>query len=342
MPSDVLRRYGDQPVLEPRAGHWDAASTFNPGAILGDDGKVLMLYRAVTDLKPYVSRFGLAGSDDGRHFERLADEPVFEPQAVCEVGGVEDARITREGEEFLVTYAAVSVVPGPAYEQVDFFRRAREDPTIERPGMPPMGPSVTCLLRSKDLRSFEYQTTVTPPGIDDRDGVLFPEKVGGRYVLLHRPTSWVGRTYGTDKAAIWLAFSDDLVNWDYGTGPQYLLMAPREAIAWERAKIGAGPPPVRTDAGWLMIYHGVDDRYVYRVGAALLDLDDPTNVLARTDEFLMEPVLEWERVGVIPNVVFPTAAVLREGELLVYYGGADRVVGLAVAAVDELLGHLTG
>jgi predicted GH43/DUF377 family glycosyl hydrolase len=203
-----------------------------------------------------------------------------------------------------------------------------------------MGPSFTCLLRSKDLRSFEYETMLTPPGIDDRDGVLFPGKAGGRYALLHRPTNWVGGAYGTDRPGIWLARSDDLINWDYGTGGRCLLMKPREGVAWEAARIGAGPPPVRTEAGWLMIYHGVDDRHVYRVGAALLDLDDPMTVLGRTDEFLMEPELEWERTGIIPNVVFPTAAVPRGGQLLVYYGGADRVVGLATAEMDQLLDHL--
>jgi len=336
MPADVLKRHGERPVLEPRPGGWDAVGTFNPGAILVGD-EVHMLYRAVSDLKQYVSRLGLAVSGDGVHFERAAEGPVFQPQESFEVGGVEDARITRDGEDFLVTYAAVSVVPGPAYEQADFFARAREDPFIERPGMPPMGPSLTGLLRSKDLRNFTFEGLITPGGIDDRDGVLFPEKVAGRYVLLHRPTSWVGQTYGTQRPGIWLAFSDDLVNWDYGRGSENLLMRPRESAAWEAAKIGAGPPPVRTDAGWLVIYHGVDDRCVYRVGAAVLDLGDPRKVLGRTEEFLMEPRLEWERAGVIPNVVFPTAAVLRGGELLVYYGGADRVVGLATADVDELL-----
>ena len=342
MSNSPLKRHGDQPVLQPRAGQWDAASTFNPGAILTDDGRVLMLYRAVTDLRPYVSRFGLAASDDGVHFERVGDGPVFEPKAPFEPGGVEDARITRDGEDYLVTYAAVSVVPGPVYEEMDFFARAKADPYIARPGMPPMGPSFTCLLRSRDLLRFEYETMLTPPGIDDRDGILFPEKVAGRYVLIHRPTSWVGKSYGTDKAGIWLAFSDDLFTWDYGTGSQYLLMAPRDEIAWEAAKIGGGPPPVRTDAGWLMIYHGVDERYVYRVGAALLDPEDPMHVLARAEDFLLAPQLEWEIVGIIPNVVFPTAAVLRGRELLVYYGAADRVVGLATANVDELVGHLLG
>jgi len=342
MASSILRRHGDKPVLEPRAGQWDAVSTFNPGAILDDDGRVRMLYRAVTDLKPYVSRFGLAVSEDGVRFERAAEGPVYEPDAPFEIGGVEDARITRDGEDYLVTYAAVSGVPGAVYEEMDFFARAQADPYIPRPGIPPMGPSLTCLLRSRDLRRFEYETMLTPPGIDDREGILFPEKVGGRYVLIHRPTSWVGEFYGTARAGVWLAFSDDLRTWDYGAGSRYLLMAPREGVAWEAGKIGGGPPPVRTDAGWLMLYHGVDERYVYRVGAALLDLDDPMRVLARTDDFLMEPEREWEKSGVIPNVVFPTAAVVRGGELLVYYGGADRVVGLARADVEELVDHLIG
>lgn len=339
MAKSVLQRYGDQPVLEPRPGHWDAASTFNPGAIL-KDGKVHMLYRAVTDLRPYVSRFGLAISEDGRHFERAGDEPVFEPQGDFEVGGVEDARITQDGDDYLITYAAVSVVPGPVYEELNFFDRARQDPFITRPGIPPMGPSFTGLLRSRDLRSFTFEGLLTPDGLDDRDGILFPEKVNGKYVLLHRPTAWTGEAYGTDKPAIWLAFSDDLQTWDYGAGDQYLLMEPQDDVEWEGAKVGGGPPPVKTEAGWLMLYHGVDERYVYRTGAALLDLEDPLKVIARTHDFLLEPELEWEKVGIIPNVVFPTAAVLRGRELLVYYGGADRVVGLAIADIDELLRHL--
>ncbi len=339
-----LRRDGVRPVLEPRPGEWDAVSTFNPGAIVAD-GKVHMLYRAVSDLGHYVSRFGLAVSEDGRRFERVTDGPVHEPQTEYEVGGVEDARITREGDEFLVTYAAVSKVPGPVYEEMDFFERSKADPFVERPGMPPMGPSYTGLLRSKDLRSFTLEGLVTPEGTDDRDGILFPERIGGRYVMLHRPTGWVGEAYRTEGPAIWLAFSDDLKTWDYGEGGEYLLMAPRPGVRWEEAKVGGGPPPIRTRAGWLVIYHGVDDRYVYRAGAALLDLDDPLKVIARTDEFLLEPELEWEKAGVIPNVVFPTAAVFSPadgegGELLIYYGAADRVVGLATADVDELLDYL--
>lgn len=334
----VLRRFEGNPVLEPRADAWDCVSVFNPGAIL-HEGQVLMLYRAVSDLGQYVSRFGLAVSEDGYSFERASEGAVFEPVRRHEVGGVEDARITRDGEDFLITYAAVSKVPGPVYADMDFFRLTKRDPFAERPGIPPMGPSYTGLLRSPDLRTFTAQGLLTPPGLDDRDGVLFPEKVGGRYVMMHRPSSWVGSEYGTDGPSIWLAFSPDLVHWDYGEGDRYLLMKPE--ADWEGGKIGAGPPPVRTPAGWLVIYHGVDANHVYRVGAALLDLQNPLEVMARTDEPLMEPEEDWERVGIIPNVVFPTAAIWEAGrELLVYYGGADRVVGLATAQMDELLGCL--
>jgi len=334
----VLERWGDGPVLEPRPGAWDCVSVFNPGAVRGD-GRVLMLYRGVGGLGEYVSRFGLAESEDGRRFQRVADEPVFGPGEGYEVGGVEDARITPDGDGFLVTYAAVSKKPGPVYAEMDFFARVREDPYIERPGIPPLGASYTGLLRSADLRGFTRLGLITPPGLDDRDGVLFPEKIAGRYVMLHRPSGWVGEGYGTDRPSIWLAYSDDLREWDYGEGDAHLLMKPQQD--WEGAKIGAGPPPVRTPHGWLLIYHGVDDRYVYRVGAALLDLNDVSKVIARSREFLLEPERQWEREGIIPNVVFPTAAVPEPGgALLVYYGAADRVCGLATADLDELVAAL--
>jgi len=334
----VVTRHEGNPVLEPSPGGWDAVSVFNPGAIF-HEGKVWMLYRAANDLEEYVSSFGLAVSDDGRSFERIGSGPVLHPEAPYEIGGIEDARITRDGDDFLVTYAAVTKKPGPVYARMDFFRKTREDPFYPRPGIPPLGPSYTGLLRTRDFRHFTREGIVTPPGVEDRDGVLFPEKVGGRYVLLHRPSTWVGPEYGTERPSIWLAFSDDLKNWDYGPAGEYLLMKPR--ADWEEAKIGAGPPPVKTPAGWLLIYHGVDGRHVYRIGAALLDLDNPLRVIARTSRFLMEPEEEWEKVGVVPNVCFPTAALWRPGDdLLIYYGGADRVVGLATADTEALVEHL--
>ena len=331
----VLKRYPGNPILEPVDGAWDRVSVFNPGAAWVD-GRVVMLYRAVSDLGEYVSRLGLAQSEDGYRFQRVTSEPVLGPELDEEVGGIEDPRITPDDDGFLVTYAAVTVVPGPVYEAMGFFARTRIDPCTARPGIPPFGPTYTGLLRTTDFRTFERMGFITPPGIDDRDGVLFPERINGRYALLHRPSTWVGKAYGTDAPGMWLAFSNDLRTWDYGRGDAYRLMTPR--FGWEGMKIGGGPPPVRTPAGWLVIYHGVDERYVYRVGAALLDLNDPLKVLGRTRESLMQPDERWEQVGVIPNVVFPTAAISTpDGELLIYYGGADRVIGLATADMEQLL-----
>ena len=334
----IIDRFAGNPVLEPAPGRWDGVSVFNPGAVLRD-GRVYMLYRGVGDLREYVSSLGLAVSDDGRAFRRVGEGPVHGPQHDYEVGGVEDARITADGDGFLITYAAVSKKPGPAYARMDFFNKVRRDPCTVRPGIPPLGDSYTGLLRSRDLVEFTCEGIITPPGLDDRDGVLFPEKIGGRYAMLHRPTSWVGPEHGTETPGIWLAYSDDLKSWDYGAPGEYLLMSGR--AGWENAKVGAGPPPVKTPAGWLVIYHGVDDRYVYRVGALLLDLEDVTRVIARADEFLMEPEEDWEKTGIIPNAVFPTAALWEPGrELLIYYGAADRVVGLATADMERLLDYL--
>lgn len=334
----LFTRSPQNPVLAPRKGQWDSVSVFNPGAIYAD-GKTQMIYRAVSDIGQYISRFGLAQSDDGHTFTRVEENFVFEPEEDYEIGGVEDARITLEGNGFLVTYAAVSKIPGPIYEEMDFFAVTKKNPYADRPGIPPMGPSYTGLLYTDDLKTFTRKGLITPPDIDDRDGILFPEKVNGRYVMLHRPTSWVGGQYGTDKPAIWLAFSDDLKTWDYGSGGDYLLM---ECEApWEEAKIGGGPPPIKTEAGWLTIYHGVDNKHVYRMGAALLDLNDVTKVIARTNNFLLEPEEDYEKVGIIPNAIFPTATIWQPGkELFVYYGAADHVVGCVTCDMDQLLNHL--
>ena len=342
--STLLNRSSETPILGPASGGLGGVSAFNPGVICIED-KMHMLYRAADSLERYVSRLGYAVSDDGFTFERVVDHPVAEPMHEWDQGGVEDPRITPDPDQegaYLVTYAAPNRVPGPGYADCDFFRRVLEDPYIGRPGGDVMGPSYTGLLRTRDFQQFEPLGFITPQGIDDRDGILFSEKVGGRYVMLHRPTAWVEGDYRTPRPSIWLAFSEDLKTWDYGQNDQYLLMTPNPAHDWEAQKIGGSAPPIRTDAGWFMFYHGVDTQHVYRVGAALLDLADPRKVLARTDHFWAEPELEWEKVGVIPNVVFPTANVLHDGQLKVYYGAADKYIGCWTANLDDLVNELLG
>jgi predicted GH43/DUF377 family glycosyl hydrolase len=172
----------------------------------------------------------------------------------------------------------------------------------------------------------------TPADVDDRDNVLFPEKIGGRYALLRRPRSYVGKGDGVQPPSIWISYSDDLMQW---SEPR-LVAHPEQP--WEAAKIGAGPPPIKTERGWLLVYHGVDADSVYRVGVIVLDLDEVERVIARTVEPIMAPEAYYERFGlVIPNVVFPTGAVVRGDRLFLYYGCADTSIGLATAAIDDLL-----
>ncbi|HEX5187411.1 MAG TPA: hypothetical protein VFV86_11030, partial [Nitrososphaeraceae archaeon] len=179
---------------------------------------------------------------------------------------------------------------------------------------------------------------------DNKDLVLFPEKFYFKdnfnnykkeyYLSLHRPSKWIGLEYGTTKPSIWLKKSSTLFNMRDGI----LLLKPEQV--WEELKIGTGPPPLKTDKGWLLIYHGVDKNKVYRAGAAILDLNDPTKVLARTKKPFLEPVEIYEKFGDVNNVVFPTGLTTLDGKLLVYYGGADKVCCVASVNLDEFLEYI--
>jgi predicted GH43/DUF377 family glycosyl hydrolase len=166
---------------------------------------------------------------------------------------------------------------------------------------------------------------------------LFPEKINGKFVLLRRPKEFTGAKYGTKQPGIWLSYSDDLMDW---TDPKLLAVAMNP---WEGDKIGAAASPVRTSEGWLLLYHGVDEKSVYRVGAMLLDIDNPQKVIARTSQFIMQPETYYEKFGlVIPNVVFPTGNVIRDGILYIYYGCCDSNISLARVPVDDLVFFILG
>ena len=159
-------------------------------------------------------------------------------------------------------------------------------------------------------------------GEDNKDHALFPERIGGRYVTFHRR-----------PPQIWLAYSEDLKKW---TGRQ-VVMGPREGNGWENTRIGAGGTPIKTEHGWLIIYHGYDQHTVYSLGVALLDLDDPTHVIRRPRARILWPEEIWEMLGHVRNVVFACANPVVDGTVYVYYGGADHVVGLATCALEELI-----
>lgn len=167
----------------------------------------------------------------------------------------------------------------------------------------------------------------------NRNGVFFPRRVGGQYLMLSRPSDNGHTPFGD----IYLSESPDLIHW----GRHRRVMATR-SWSWDSTKVGAGPAPIETPEGWLLIYHGVltsCNGFVYSMGAALLDLDEPWKVIARSRDYLLSPQVDYEQVGDVPNVVFPCAALLDRptGRLTVYYGGADTVVCLAHGYLPELI-----
>ena len=253
-----------------------------------------------TDYLSHISHLRVARSSDGNHFA-IDPEPTIVSATPLEEYGVEDPRITWFGDVFHITYVAVS-----------------------RLGI------TTARLTTTDFRSFERHGTMLEP--DQKDVVLFPEQVGGRYLALTRPMPGsFGRVLG-----LWLSESDDLVHW----GNPRPIAQPRSGT-WDEMRIGASLVPIRVDGGWLEVYHGADRDNRYGVGALLLDAGDPTKVLARTDRPLLAPEAEYELDGFLHDVVFPSGHVdLGDGDIRVYYGAADTSVCAADMAIDDVLSAL--
>ncbi|MFX0196269.1 MAG: glycosidase [Candidatus Hodarchaeota archaeon] len=306
-----LLRYKKNPILRPnKRNWWESKAVFNPGAVYTAD-RVHLLPRAIGEYEDYVSRLGHYVSTDGFNFQRVTDEPIFVPQEEYEKWGCEDPRITELEGKFYMTYTALS-----------------------KPVKEGGGPPRAAIASTTDFHSFHRYGIITPPSTDNKDVVIFPEKIEGKYVILHRPHNWVGAKYGTDRPSIWIGYSEDLKDlYDHK-----VVMKPEQT--WESSKIGAGPPPIKTRKGWLLIYHGVDENTIYRAGVALLDLQDPSKVIKRSANPILKPEKKYEKIGDVPNVVFPEGAVVIDDELFVYYGGADKVCCVATAPLDELLNHL--
>jgi predicted GH43/DUF377 family glycosyl hydrolase len=309
-----LGRVKENPVIEPDRSHgWEAKGAFNPGAIFVK-GKTHIFYRALSD--DDTSTIGYASSIDGKHIDERLAEPAYVAREAFEMkkqpgvgSGCEDPRLTIIDDRVYMCYTA--------YNGVDVPRIALTSISID------------------DLVAHKWDWSrpvlISPPGIDDKDAGIFPRKINGKYAILHR----IGHS-------IWLDYVNDLgefqgEKWVEGR----VLMEPRDGM-WDSRKIGIGPPPIETPDGWLVLYHGISKREDshYHVRAALLDLNDPSKVLARTDYPIFEPEMPYEKNGLVPNVVFPCGAVARKGTLYVYYGGADKVVGIATIKLEQLLGHL--
>jgi beta-1,4-mannooligosaccharide/beta-1,4-mannosyl-N-acetylglucosamine phosphorylase len=189
------------------------------------------------------------------------------------------------------------------------------------------------MAETKDFQSFRFIENVLPPF--NRNAVLFPRKVGGKYLMFHRPSDPGHTPFGD----VFVCASPDLIHW----GQHRWVFGTRGG--WQSAKVGAGPVPIETEEGWLMIYHGVKitcSGFIYAAGAALLDLDQPWKVRYRTRHYLLSPTEDYERTGDVPNVVFPVATLLDKatGRLALYYGCADSTVSVAYAQLDELMAFI--
>jgi len=325
-----ITRHPNNPIVVPGKYDWRSAVTFNPAAII-DDGRFYLFERAAGSLRPFRCRIGLLASDDGIAFEHVLDKPVFTPEAMDRPEGtVEDPRVVKIDGVFYMVFAHrpftyhchPTGVGVPDYYPI----KGDLDTGINH--------TRSGIAKSNNMKDWEFVSFITPPDIDDRDNVPFPEKIAGRYAMLRRPISYVGENHGCSGPSIWISYSDDLLSW---TEPVLVARAEND---WEGGKIGASAPPIRTDSGWLTLYHGVDADSIYRVGVMLLDLDNPKRVVARCPDFIMEPEMYYEKFGlVIPNVIFPTAALIKDAMLYIYYGCADTSIALATVPIEEIVEH---
>lgn len=259
----------------------------------------------------YVSDIWLVREEKNDTFS-LTTEPLIVPTELYEELGCEDPRVSKIGDEYFITYTACS--------------RNQEDPRQVRARIG--------LASTKDFVHVKKHGIIGPD-VNDKDAVLFHDYIGDNVALLHRvePNIQIAYFRGIDPLtinAVTLAWEHYLRQLD-----KFTVLRPK--FWWEELKIGAGAPPILTDKGWLLIYHGVDKKLVYRAGAALLDRDNPQKVIARSPYPILEPRAKYERIGDVPRVVFPQGALVRNGILHVYYGGADSVCALATCSLNELL-----
>ena len=328
-----LKKYEGNPILKANPKNdWESLCVLNPAAWY-EDGTFYLLYRAAGNDKTHFIHLGLATSKDGYNFTRCFDHPVFSPDTNGSDGGcIEDPRIVKFGDTYYVTYAARAYAPGQ-YWAKDW--KSTYTPPTEAPHFIAKNNTLTHLALTKDFINYKRLGRITDSRLDNRDVILFPEKVNGKYVLLSRPMEWFGEKYGCENPSIWISFSDDMMEWK----DHKLLYSGQEE--WENKKVGGSTPPLKTEKGWLALYHGVNKNDgAYRVGALLLDLIDPTKILAKTKEFIMEPEYEFETSGYYNSCVFPTGNVIVGDTLYVYYGAADKYCCAATCSVSELLDYL--
>lgn len=305
---ELFTRHKNNPVLTVKDWPYAANTVFNP-AVTRFDNKILLLAR-VEDRRGF-SHLTKAISENGVSDWKIDASPTLEADSQNypeEAWGIEDPRITwiEEIGKWAITYTAYSKA----------------------------GPLVSLAL-TKDFTNFERFGPVMPP--EDKDAALFPRRFNGKWLLIHRPIS---SNYGPG-AHIWISCSDDLKYW----GDHQILIPARRGGWWDANKVGLNAQPLETPEGWLILYHGVRRTAagaIYRLGLALLDLENPFKILRRSDEWIFGPQERYEREGDVHDVVFPCGWIMdpKTGEVKMYYGGADTCIALATAALSDLLEYI--
>ncbi len=301
----LFTRHSANPLLSRRDWPYTINSVFNAAAVRLEDGETLLLCR-VEDRRG-LSHLCAARSKNGVDGWRIDAEPTMlpSPSHPEEIWGIEDPRITYVPE--LGQYAI-------AYTS---FSRG--------------GPGVS-LAMTKDFRTFERCGVVMQP--EDKDAALFPRKIGGFWTLIHRPVTTLG-------AHMWLSSSPDLTYW----GNHRIMLQARRGGWWDANKIGLCSPPIETEKGWLVIYHGVRQTAsgsIYRLGLALFDLQNPGICLQRGDSWVFGPETDYERNGDVKDVVFPCGQTIgADGDTInLYYGASDSSIALATGSIRGLLAWL--
>ncbi len=306
-----FKRLTEGPLLVSRANvSWESRAIFNPASIMIDD-KICILYRAMS--LDNTSVIGYAETQNGEDITYISDQPIYTPRESFESKGVpggnsgcEDPRLTKIGDTIYMYYVAYNGVTPPAVAETH--------------------------IAIKDFKKRNWNWSrpvlVTRDGVDDKDGCLHPEKVHGKYFLFHRV--------------------NNNICGDFGATPQFKernnfknipILLPRQGM-WDSLKVGISAPPIKTKKGWLLLYHGVSDDSIYRVGAALLDRDDPTKVISRITDYIFSPMESYELKGQISNVVFPCGATVKDGIIYMYYGAGDSVLDVAAAKLEDILNSL--
>lgn len=300
-----LTRYHTNPILTPTKNAWENLLVFNP-AVIYDQGIVHMLYRATG--QDGISRFGYAKSGDGINFIRR-DTPAFEgnKKRDYENLGVEDPRLVKINDLFYIVYTAVSLNP---YGKVD---PKWPEKIVKRPRV--------ALATTRDFINFTDQGIIVPE-VDAKNASLFPRMINSEYLLLYR--SYKNETFFSHSKNLQTISEPHIV---FRERPGY----------WDSVRVGLGTPPIESEIGWLIFYHGVDEFNTYRLGLLVLDKDNPTDVLYRSPEPLIEPLESYEKFGFFPNAIFTCGAIEIEEEYYVYYGAADMTIGLATIPKKELL-----